>query len=378
MQAPKQLRKPSNWQDFETLCKKLWCEIWECPEIKKNGRQGQTQHGVDVYGIPKGEEHYYGIQCKGKSDYVNSNLTDKEIIEEIAKAVNFKPPLKKFYFATTASKDASIEQQVRLLNMNQIKKGKFEVHLYSWEDIVDLMEENPNVLHWYINNQNYADKYDVEFCFSNGENTFTYEVPIEEITTEYIYKKPVEAMEDNLSLEQIFNENFGSKLIAKFSSISKVGLRKYNASIGEFKLMLKNTGKLPIKNCKVLMCVEGNYEASRVCIPRSALYSSAYVVNIFISKDYKSIEYSPRKETLIPGDTIYSDRIQISPLYLEKVNHISIKWKLLSETFQKDGVLELLLKPSYISKTKIIYVDKPEEERSEIKYEIHEEEGSII
>ena len=27
MQAPKSLLKPQNWQDFETLCKKLWGEI---------------------------------------------------------------------------------------------------------------------------------------------------------------------------------------------------------------------------------------------------------------------------------------------------------------------------------------------------------------
>lgn len=35
MQISKSLPKPQNWQDFETLCKKLWGEIWSCPEIKK-------------------------------------------------------------------------------------------------------------------------------------------------------------------------------------------------------------------------------------------------------------------------------------------------------------------------------------------------------
>ena len=73
MIAPTQIRKPENWQDFEKLCKKLWGEIWNCPDtIKRNGRLGQSQRGVDVYGIPKGESHYYGIQCKGKNDYTNS------------------------------------------------------------------------------------------------------------------------------------------------------------------------------------------------------------------------------------------------------------------------------------------------------------------
>jgi len=65
----KSIRKPENWQDFENLCKKLWGEIWDCAEIKKNGRSGQNQQGVDVYGIPKFDTEYYGIQCKGKDDY---------------------------------------------------------------------------------------------------------------------------------------------------------------------------------------------------------------------------------------------------------------------------------------------------------------------
>lgn len=56
MEAKTQLRKPENWQDFERLCKVLWGEIWECPDtIKRNGRQGQAQKGVDIYGIKKGE-----------------------------------------------------------------------------------------------------------------------------------------------------------------------------------------------------------------------------------------------------------------------------------------------------------------------------------
>ncbi|MES2380631.1 MAG: hypothetical protein V4538_06305 [Bacteroidota bacterium] len=39
MEAPKLLRRPANWQDFESLCKMLWGELWKCPdEIKKNGR----------------------------------------------------------------------------------------------------------------------------------------------------------------------------------------------------------------------------------------------------------------------------------------------------------------------------------------------------
>ena len=35
----KSIRQPENWQDFESLCKKLFGELWGCPlKIKKNGR----------------------------------------------------------------------------------------------------------------------------------------------------------------------------------------------------------------------------------------------------------------------------------------------------------------------------------------------------
>ena len=33
MIAQTQLKKPSNWQDFEKLCKLLWGEIWVCENI---------------------------------------------------------------------------------------------------------------------------------------------------------------------------------------------------------------------------------------------------------------------------------------------------------------------------------------------------------
>lgn len=126
MQALTQIKSPENWQDFETLCKKLWLEIWNCSDtIKENGRSGQNQYGVDVYGAPNNGIEYYGIQCKGKDNYIHSQLTTKEIDEEIQKAENFKPSLKMFYFVTTAVKDAKIEEYIRLKNVKSRSRGGF-------------------------------------------------------------------------------------------------------------------------------------------------------------------------------------------------------------------------------------------------------------
>lgn len=54
--------------------------------------------------MPFGEDSYYGIQCKGKDVYSNKQFTESEIIDEIAKAKLFQPPLKKLYFATALLK----------------------------------------------------------------------------------------------------------------------------------------------------------------------------------------------------------------------------------------------------------------------------------
>src|SRR6266542_6150435 len=105
------LPPPKNWQDFEDLCHALWeCE-WSCPTIQKNGRSGQTQRGVDIFGRPFGGDKFHGIQCKLKSIDAGGSpvLTRAEIEHEVAQAKAFAPPLQQLIIATTAAADAKIQ-----------------------------------------------------------------------------------------------------------------------------------------------------------------------------------------------------------------------------------------------------------------------------
>ena len=108
MKISQTLRKPANWQDFESLCLLLWRAEWKSDDIKKNGRNGQAQKGVDICGHREGENGHSGIQCKCKPG--NKALTTDEIDEEIENAKAFKPALRRLIFATTADKDALIEE----------------------------------------------------------------------------------------------------------------------------------------------------------------------------------------------------------------------------------------------------------------------------
>ena len=49
----KQIPPPKSWEKFEDLIRALFAAVWASPLAQKNGRSGQEQHGVDVYGTPK-------------------------------------------------------------------------------------------------------------------------------------------------------------------------------------------------------------------------------------------------------------------------------------------------------------------------------------
>lgn len=139
----KQIQPPAYWQDFEDLCHKLWRDIWGDFNTQKNGRQGQKQNGVDIYGIPTYKGKYCGIQCKGKDINYNSQLTIKEIEEESKKAENFKPNISDFTIATTSPRDAYLQEKVR--DMNSKNERLFPINIWSWDDISDELQFRPEL-----------------------------------------------------------------------------------------------------------------------------------------------------------------------------------------------------------------------------------------
>lgn len=144
---PVQIPPPQNWQDFESLCCDLWARLWNDQNTQKNGRCGQAQHGVDIYGSPSNAYgKYYGIQCKGKDNYSGSILTIGELNSEVEKAASFSPKIECFIIATTSVKDAGIELRAREITEDNIKKGSFTVHVFGWPDIVEKLSEHPEVL----------------------------------------------------------------------------------------------------------------------------------------------------------------------------------------------------------------------------------------
>lgn len=100
-----------------------------------NGRSGQSQHGVDVYGIPFNGVDYAGVQCKGKDGSYGKGVTESELRKEVVKAKAFQPPIKYFVLATTAPRDEKIQEVARLITIEHQNLGLFSVDVLGWDEI---------------------------------------------------------------------------------------------------------------------------------------------------------------------------------------------------------------------------------------------------
>jgi hypothetical protein len=140
---------PKNWQDFESICHRLWSEIWNDPNAQKNGRQGQGQDGVDIYGTPIYSKELFGVQCKDKDGQLGSILTTQELTDECNKARSFVPEIASFTIATTAARDAKLQEKARQLT----KAGSFpfDIQVWSWDDIQSEIVYRQSILDSYYN-----------------------------------------------------------------------------------------------------------------------------------------------------------------------------------------------------------------------------------
>ncbi|AZI20423.1 hypothetical protein [Chryseobacterium taklimakanense] len=178
MKAPLNIHPPKNWQDFETLCLKLWGEIWNVPhEIEFNSDNSQGQNGVDIYAPFENGTKYNGIQCKNRKlnliDGSPNRITVSDIQSEIDKALNFLPKLNKLVIATSLPKDQKVEEFVRTKSVENVEKGLFSIQICFWEFFERKIVEFPGVYNWYIKNEDFLSDRKVKVTFQGGETEIT-------------------------------------------------------------------------------------------------------------------------------------------------------------------------------------------------------------
>ncbi len=386
-----QLRPPQNWQDFETLCKKLWGEIWQCPEIKKNGPPGEAQDGVDLYGIPRGEgTKYYGIQCKKKDSIKNNRLSKREIDEIISEAQKFNPSLAKLYIATTANKSAEIEKYERSKNVTQLENGLFGVHIFFWEDIVALIDENEKTHAWYVKQEQFRSRYEVDFTFSGGEKEITLEPTFLRTTTNYEEKYPgLHKIAKLLGKEippelkaQLMEPEKPSFMLSSpgpLKALNELFSEDFaNYARGWFSFSLRNNGSVAIDDYKLIVKFEGNYEEMRVGRKQS-------MNDVFMKKpcDYNCksdpehsrliIQPLENQTPLLPSEVVEFDDVYLK-LFAEE-STINLHWQLLSRNYQDNGNLTIKSNPISKDRSKTRHVLDPKDVRTTVEIEDYTSEN---
>ena len=142
----------TNGRTWKTSSRTYFAAEWQDFHTQRHGRSGQPQQGVDVFGRPASVLGWAGIQCKNKDLRILSQLTVKELRREVKKAKAFQPPLTQFVIATTAPRDGRLQQEARKITDRHRRRGSFSVHVYAWDDIVELLAKHERVAMQYYGN----------------------------------------------------------------------------------------------------------------------------------------------------------------------------------------------------------------------------------
>jgi hypothetical protein len=139
-----QLRPPPSWDKFEEICADLFSRIWNDPQVVRYGTKGQSQDGIDIYGVDDGAPS--GVQCKGKRDWPPTKLTISEIDEEVEKAKAFSPKLTTYIIVTTAENDARLTDRANTITAEHERSGLFRITVYGWSELVRRLNDYPDLL----------------------------------------------------------------------------------------------------------------------------------------------------------------------------------------------------------------------------------------
>ena len=131
--AATQIPKPSDEQAFERCNEVLWRCILRDDSVQLHGRRGQRQNGVDMFGYRDDAlDRIVGIQCKLKGE--GQQLEEREVREEVRKALTFRPHLSEYIIVTTAPDDTKI-QALALKLSDRVSKGRaknLKIKVFGW------------------------------------------------------------------------------------------------------------------------------------------------------------------------------------------------------------------------------------------------------
>jgi len=358
MISPTNIHPPKNWQDFETLCLKLWGEIWEIPhEIEFNSDNAQGQQGVDIYGAVDDGAKYNGIQCKNKKlnliDGSPNRITTSDIQAEIDKALHFQPKLNKLVIATSLPKDQKIEEYVRIKSVENVTNKLFSIQICFWDFFERKIPEFPKVNDWYLKHENHYRQSGISITFADGSTTLEVNPKFKKIITKKVYSS--EAFTLNTIREQ-------RPAILKGPLYTQFFDRTGDwEQYCWFDLKVRNIGKKTIEDYKIELEFEGEFETVGT-EESTVLNFKTFKSNVkAYSNCNRSLLIDPYNSVLVSSDGFTTRGIYVKPT-MGKIGEVLLKWKLLSRDFEDEGQLVISIIPKYnIERTETFVEDEHEE-----------------
>jgi predicted GNAT superfamily acetyltransferase len=131
---------PHDWQAFERLVQSIAEFRYPDGSVQLYGRQGQSQGGIDVLVDLHGTS--IGIQCKHYVAGLKWAALTKECdtAQEHFSAANSRQGLTTFIAATTAQRDTALQD--KLVKLNASSTYTFQVRVWFWEDINDVLNRS--------------------------------------------------------------------------------------------------------------------------------------------------------------------------------------------------------------------------------------------
>lgn len=136
--------KPKNEDEFEDMVLDALRLRWRDPNATRNGRRGQGQDGVDIFGTAWHRNGApVGAQCKN-----TESPTLKQVIDDVEKAMTYEPPLSEYLFVIAADRDARLQKAVRA--HFETNPAPFPVMVLFWQDVLQDMAGDSALFrkHW--------------------------------------------------------------------------------------------------------------------------------------------------------------------------------------------------------------------------------------
>lgn len=142
MPTPSEMRLPipRSPYEFENICLDYIKYNYPNSNAQQYGRQGQNQHGIDIFG----GNFELLVQCKNYYVSASTNASQKaqslfqQIVTDYNNAKQYFPNLNQFIIMTTFDRDTGIQNNIVALSGN--------VSVLFWDDIESFLCANQNIL----------------------------------------------------------------------------------------------------------------------------------------------------------------------------------------------------------------------------------------